>query len=165
MLVLKRGGALLLVVAACVVVACSDDVPVDEPCADIPAGGCPLARGVACEDPACDAVYACRSGGRWELDHSCPPHDGGAKFDAGNSAGDARADAETQPVDAAVDAPEGAYGGPGCEPLQPPDCTVGFALACPSGCCGCEDLFVCKDDGWTAWGSCSEGADGGITPL
>ena len=42
-------------------------------------------------------------------------------------------------------APFGAFGGPGCADLEPPDCPLGLALSC-NACCGCEDLFVCIDD-------------------
>ena len=35
---------------------------------------------------------------------------------------------------------------------QAPDCSLGFALACPMGCCGCEDLFVCQGGGWSYCG-------------
>ncbi len=126
-------------------------------CKDIPDGGCPLSHGVACEDPACVAAYACNAG-TWTLDHVCAPRDA-AIGDAGNDA-DARAHI---PRDGAFDAPPGANGGPGCTDLQPPECTLGLALACPNDqCCGCDDLFVCADGGWNAWGTCSD--DGGIVP-
>jgi hypothetical protein len=55
---------------------------------------------------------------------------------------------------------EGAFGGPGCVDLQAPDCPLGLAISCPNGCCGCEDLFVCRNGGWNLWGQC---VDGGIT--
>jgi hypothetical protein len=127
-------------------------------CKGVPAGGCPLAHGQACADPTCAAAYACNPDGTWTLDHACPGYD--ASVDAFTL--DA-ADAATSPAfDAAgVDA-AGANGGPGCAPLQTPECALGLALACPSECCGCEDLFVCNSGGWSPWGSCS---DAGITPL
>jgi hypothetical protein len=131
----------LLAVPAC------DDTLADKPCTGVPAGGCPLSRGVACEDPACEAVYLCRPGNVWELDRMCPPREAGAPRDAAP---------DTPPIfDAAVDAPPGANGGPGCGPLQAPDCQLGLALVCPAGCCDCEDLFVCQNGGWVAWGTCS----------
>jgi hypothetical protein len=132
--------------------ACSDPVT-EHPCTSIPSGGCPLSRGVACEDPTCEAVYACRPGNVWELDHTCPAHEAGEPHDAAT---------ETAPPirDGAIDAPPGANGGPGCGPLQAPDCMLGFALVCPSGCCDCEDLFVCQNGGWVTWGTCS--LDAGI---
>lgn len=134
--------------------ACSE-VPAERACTSIPAGGCPLSRGVACEDPACEAVYACRAGNVWELDHACPPREAGPP--------PVEAGIDARPiVDAAVDAPAGANGGPGCDPLQLPDCMLGFALVCPSGCCDCEDLYVCQGGGWAIWGTCSAAA--GIRP-
>ena len=136
---------LTLLVAA----ACGDPVT-DHACTAIPAGGCPLSRGVACEDPSCAAVFACRPGNVWELDHTCPAREAGAPHDAAVDAPPVR--------DAAVDAPPGANGGPGCNPLQTPDCALGPALVCPSGCCDCEDLFVCQNGGWVAWGTCSLGS-------
>jgi len=145
-----RAIAIALVAAAVAFGACSESPP-GELCKDIPDGGCPLSHGVACDDPSCAAVYAC-SAGKWSLDHVCP-----ARSDAG--AGDAQPrDASTR--DVAIDAPPGAYGGPGCGDLQPPDCSLGFALACPSDCCDCTDLYVCADGGWSFWGQCL--LDGGI---
>jgi len=122
-------------------------------CTNVPAGGCPLSRGVSCEDPTCAAVYACRDGNVWELDRTCPPREAGAPVDAGE-ASDAADAAPNPPRDASTDAPPGAYGGPGCDVLQLPDCSLGLALACPSGCCGCEDLFVCESGGWSYWSTC-----------
>lgn len=140
---------------------CSGDLPVDQPCTNIPAGGCPLAYGKECDDPACEAAYACREGNRWELDHVCPAHDAGTPNDASAGSNDAARDASDAEAsdDAAMapDAPEGAYGGPGCPPLQSPDCMVGFALACPTDCCDCEDLFVCRNGAWYEWGTCQDG--------
>lgn len=130
--------------------SCADDGPTVEACTAIPAGGCPLSRGVACADETCEAVYACRPGNVWELDHMCPPRDGGVRREAGT---DASLDASA-PFDAGADAPPGANGGPGCGPLQAPDCALGLALACSAGCCGCEDLFVCDNGGWTYWSTC-----------
>lgn len=140
---------------------CNDDWPTATACRGIPEGGCPLSHGVACEDPSCKAVYACREGNQWEFAGECPPHpdqpDAGSVVDADDAGTDA-----TPSADASIDAPEGAYGGPGCEYLQAPDCTVGLALACGAGCCGCEDLFVCKNGGWEFWGVCG---DAGIEPF
>jgi hypothetical protein len=131
-----------------------DDGPVPQPCSNIPPGGCPIARGVSCADPACEAVYACRPGNVWELQYRCPERDGGSR----PSPLDAAVDEPTAPaIDASIDAPEGAFGGPGCPSLQAPDCALGLALSCGQGCCGCEDLFVCEDGAWTLWGVCSDG--------
>ncbi|MBS2016525.1 MAG: hypothetical protein JST00_26815 [Deltaproteobacteria bacterium] len=147
-------GVVIGLLAAFAIASCEDGETARE-CTDIPAGGCPLSRGVACSDPACEATYACLPGNVWELRERCP-----ARPDAG--AKDAAAPDALAPIDAAIDAPPGAYGGPGCGPLQAPDCALGTALSCPpgAGCCDCEDLFVCEDRGWTAWGTCS--LDGGI---
>lgn len=140
------------VIAVAAMPSCSGGATA-QPCTDIPAGGCPISRGLACDDPACAAVYACRSGNVWELERTCPPRDAGA-LDASPPA-DAAIEA-APPFDASADAPPGANGGPGCGPLQPPDCSLGFALACSSGCCGCEDLFVCESGGWNLWSTCKE---------
>jgi hypothetical protein len=59
-------------------------------------------------------------------------------------------------IDASIDAPPGAFGGPGCPSLQTPDCALGLALACDIHCCGCEDLFVCEEGGWALWGYCGD---------
>jgi hypothetical protein len=137
--------------------SCDDGSNPDEPCTGIPEGGCPLSHGVACDDPACEAAYACHPGNVWTLDHVCPAHEGGV--DASEASADVEAAA---PFDASIDAPPGAFGGPGCPSLEPPDCMLGFALSCPNGCCDCQDLYVCQNEGWTLWGSCSD--DGGIHP-
>jgi hypothetical protein len=145
--------------AAALVAACSADDPTPQLCSNIPEGGCPLSHGVACDDPSCVNVYACYNGS-WTLDHTCPARDGGAGIDGGSS--DA-SNAETgNAADVSIDAPPGAFGGPGCPDLQEPDCSLGTALTCPShgDCCGCEDLFVCQNGAWLAWGSC---VDGGIS--
>jgi hypothetical protein len=143
--------------------ACEDD-PVAHPCTNIPPGGCPLSDGVACEDPTCLAVYLCRSNNVWELSQMCPAHEGGIADAAGGvldggdaEAGDAAAGTPTAEFDASLDAPPGANGGPGCEDLQVPDCSLGLALACGPGCCGCGDLFVCNQGGWDVWGECTDG--------
>ncbi|AKU96836.1 hypothetical protein AKJ09_03500 [Labilithrix luteola] len=140
-----------------IVTACSGDAPTASACTNIPAGGCPLSRGVACEDLSCEAVYRCLDGNQWVLDHACPAHDASSvEHDAEADAADA-SDGGASVRDAAIDAPPGASGGPGCDTLQVPDCSLGFALACPSGCCECEDLFVCQNGGWEYWGSCVDG--------
>lgn len=145
------GGLVVLTAMA----SCGD-AQTAETCTNVPAGGCPIARGVACEDPACEAVYACRPGNVWELERRCPPREGGAgEAGAPDAAADAPSEA-TRPFDASIDAPPGAAGGPGCASLQAPDCALALALACPSGCCGCEDLFVCESGGWTYWSTCTE---------
>lgn len=140
--------------AALIVLACSDDGVTASPCTSIPAGGCPIAHGVACEDPSCEAVYACQPENVWTLVQRCPAHDAAAREPSDASPD---ADAAPAPRDAAIDAPPGAFGGPGCGDLVLPDCPLGVALACGSGCCGCEDLFVCNAGGWDLWGACGDG--------
>ena len=140
-----------------VAVACSSP-PTPIECTDVPDGGCPQDNGAnVCEDPSCNAVYDC-VGGKWVFDKACPahPHDASTGPDSG--------DATMQLPDVAVDwrVPDGAFGGPGCPDLQLPDCSVGTALACSgsTGCCGCQDLWVCDNGGWITWGTCG---DAGIT--
>jgi hypothetical protein len=137
-------------IAIGIVTSCSEG-PTAAPCTDIPPGGCPISRVVACDDPACEAVYACRLGNEWELTKRCPPREAGAARDAYVP--------PPPSFDASFDAPPGAYGGPGCGSLQPPDCALGVVLGCNGGCCGCEDLFVCENGGWELWGTCAP--DGG----
>lgn len=146
-------ASLFVVVTSVALFAACDDEAVPEPCSNIPAGGCPLSRGVACEDLACEAVYFCRPNNVWELKEQCPARDAGPVPDASIP--------ETAPpppiFDASIDAPPGAFGGPGCDALQAPECALGLALACGAGCCGCEDLYICEAGGWTLWGTCSDG--------
>jgi hypothetical protein len=137
----------VLALAVALVIACGDGAT-PTACSNIPKDGCPLSYGRACDDP----VYACLPGNRWELRGTCAPRDAGT-IDSGGVV------VEAGPRDASIDV-EGAFGGPGCVDLQPPDCTLGTAVLCPSGCCGCEDLFVCRDGGWSAWGVC--GPDGAL---
>ena len=141
---------------AVLVWACSDAQQITQ-CHDIPAGGCPVQGGVECDDPTCAAAYTCNQDGGWTLAHACPSRDGSAQ--------DTGIDAPPPPNDAGydIDAPPGAFGGPGCNALETPDCPLGYALICKSGCCDCEDLYVCDDGGWDPWGTCSDEA--GITPL
>src|SRR5262249_23567482 len=71
---------------------------------DVPAGGCPLSHGRACDDPACEAAYACNPDGTWTLDHPCPACDASVAADASDV---------SAPRDASsIDAPPGASGGP-----------------------------------------------------
>jgi hypothetical protein len=135
--------------ALALAIACDGSDPQQEPCKDIPAGGCPLSNGVACQDPSCVAAYACNADGTWTLDHACPGADA-ATTDAPTetAAPEMRFDASF------IDAPAGANGGPGCTGLEQPDCALGDVLACPSGCCNCEDLYVCANGGWNHWGTC-----------
>lgn len=150
---LRRATSIVLVfvfaLGACAVVACQGDLPVPGKCTDIPAGGCPRADG-ACADPSCAALYVCTSASEWRFDSACPARD--AAVDAPHvSVVDAAAIR-----DVSVDVP-GASGGPGCDPLDAPDCPLATAAACGASCCGCEDLFVCESGGWTLWGACVDG--------
>ena len=130
--------------------ACGDQQPIVQ-CHDIPAGGCPVQGGVECDDPTCAAAYKCNQDGGWTLAHTCPAHDGSVQ--------DTNIDSPP-PSDAGydIDAPPGAFGGPGCGALEPPDCPLGQALICNGGCCDCTDLYVCDDGGWDPWGTCSDDA-------
>ncbi len=136
--------------------ACNGEIPVPSACTNIPAGGCPSSFGAACTDPTCAAVYACTSTGAWSLVRSCPARDGGAAAGPSDARGDAPGSRDVE-----ADVP-GANGGPGCQDLQSPDCPLGVGLACGTGCCGCEDLFVCAARGWSLWGTCGDG--GAIVP-
>jgi hypothetical protein len=154
-----RPVLLLLGAALAAAGACTTASPDAHLCTDVPAGGCPLSNGVACDDPSCAAAYACNPDGTWTLDHVCPARDAGA-VDASDSGV-----ADTAPVgfDAAgIDAPPGAGGGPGCVDPEAPDCWLDQALTCPAGsndpCCGCENLFVCANGGQLPWGYCSPDA-------
>ena len=153
---MRGWGAAFVLVAITAAWACGDD-PVAPMCAAIPAGGCPSSIGPACNDPSCASIYACVEPGSWRLLRECPARDAGA--DA-STTGDAASDAPLL-RDVQIDVP-GANGGPGCGALEPPDCMLGFAAACPVGCCGCEDLFVCGGGSWNAWGTSGDG--GALVP-
>lgn len=132
-----------------------DSVPSEVQCHDVPDGGCPVDNGAnVCQDPSCDAVYACVNG-KWNLQQVCPPR----PHDASPPPADAGEGGAA--FDAHIDAPPGGNGGPGCADLQMPDCTADEGLACAqtSDCCGCTDLWVCDNGGWNLWGEC---VDGGI---
>lgn len=135
--------------------ACTDQGIIPS-CYGIPDGGCPVQGGVECMDPTCAAAYTCGVDGGWVFSHVCPPLDASVQ--------DTSIDVPT-PNDAGydIDAPPGAFGGPGCNALEPPDCPLGQALLCTNGCCGCSDLYVCDDGGWNPWGACAD--DAGITKL
>lgn len=130
--------------------ACNDTQPIVQ-CNDIPDGGCPSQEGVACQDPTCAAAYTCEPDGGWALAYTCPARD--AEVDSTSNDAPSPNDAGYD-----IDAPPGAFGGPGCEALEMPDCPLGEALLCQNGCCGCGDLWVCDDGGWDPWGTCSDDA-------
>lgn len=129
--------------------SCQEPLPQASACYDIPAGGCPRTGAEVCNDTACEKVYACVDG-QWSFVAACGPRDAG-------SARDRETLDAPPPREASIDAPPGAYGGPGCPALDVPDCALGTALGCSQGCCGCEDLFVCASGGWTLWGRCRAG--------
>jgi hypothetical protein len=130
-----------------IIVAC-DGGSLIASCHDIPDGGCPQQGGVECQDPTCAAAYTCQADGGWSFAYACPAQDSGPPDVA----------PDTPVLDAGydIDAPPGAFGGPGCTDLEPPDCPLGEALICSAGCCGCIDLFVCDDGGWDPWGACTD---------
>lgn len=144
-------------VMLCVVLAwlaaCSDDAVTASPCGEIPTTGCPVARGIdVCgQDASCTATYSC-VGTSWKLAQTCPRRVQDASSDSPTDAG-----RETSVQDASIAIPAGGYGGEGCTALEPPDCTAAAGIVCPSGCCGCEDLFVCTSGAWFLWGACDNG--------
>jgi len=153
-----RRFALGVAVAACASVAlaaaaaCSDDAAFSE-CHEIPQAGCPRSADNVCDDPTCASAYVCRAS-KWELAYTCPAREASA-----DAARPAPSDASSAPRDAGIDVDfPGAAGGPGCPALETPDCTLAAAAVCPSGCCGCENLFVCVNEGWSSWGYCDEDA-------
>jgi hypothetical protein len=156
---LLAAARLLLALAPSPLVAACNGAPPPLQCPEIPKGGCPPDNGATvCSDPTCAAIYDCVNGA-WSLQMTCPqpPHDAAAA-DAHEAAPDGGL-----PLDATtIDAPPGAFGGPGCISLEMPDCPAGTGLECASqlGCCGCQDLFVCDDGGWNLWGECG---DAGVT--
>jgi hypothetical protein len=150
----KRIAAGLLLGLA-LLVACQPTI--DEPvrCKSIPDGGCPVRAGVDnCFDRSCAALYRCNADLSWTQTKVCPE-----RPDAGTP--DASVIDAVAPRDVTIDAPPGAGGGPGCGDLTLPDCNLLFAIGCPQGCCGCEDVFVCANGGWNTWGVC---ANGQLTP-
>jgi hypothetical protein len=119
-------------------------------CKNIPAGGCPDRAGVDdCLDRTCTELYRCNADQSWTKTSVCVGNEAGA-VDA--SVADTR-----PPRDVSIDAPPGAGGGPGCGDLTLPDCNLLYALECPRDCCGCEDIFICANGGWNAWGTCVGG--------
>ncbi|HEX8790020.1 MAG TPA: hypothetical protein VF765_03655 [Polyangiaceae bacterium] len=143
------------VVLACALCCACDSTLEATPCHDVPDGGCPLDNGAnVCQDPSCNAAYACVDGG-WVRTQVCPPH----PHDAATPPADAGEGGST--FDVSIDVPPGGNGGPGCTDLELPDCPAAVGIACVQspGCCGCTDLWVCDDGGWDLWGEC---ADGGI---
>ncbi|HEY1696343.1 MAG TPA: hypothetical protein VGG39_29465 [Polyangiaceae bacterium] len=131
--------------------ACKDTPP-PPTCTDLAPPACPEDNGAdVCQDPTCASVYSCQDGS-WVFLHDCSSYDPEAGVHPAE-AGEAGPE-----FDANVDAPPGAYGGPGCVDLENPDCPLGTGIACVNspGCCDCEDLYVCDDGAWDLWGECSD---------
>ncbi len=132
----------LLTLVAATLLGCPDDPVGAVPCGTIPALGCPD-KGQECRDPTCASLYKCLDG-VWRFTLACD-YDGTPRPPREASA----------PVDAGYD-PEELK----CPPLEEPDCPRSRALACPSGCCSCEDVFRCVNAGWELAGGC---VDGGLS--
>jgi hypothetical protein len=156
-----RAGVLALtalVAGAALPAGGCSDAPTVTPCGEIPAGGCPHARGGTCEDPACAGLYDCVDGS-WTRALECSA-DGGSD---GGDGGDAGPGPTCSPVTIA-------HVGEvtGCKPdLQNPDCPVAAAeTACRESACltGCLDFFLCTKAGWTVVASCDEQGDLSIVP-
>ena len=153
--------ALALSAAALIVVACQGTLIAPTDCGVIPAGGCIDKGGTVdqCGDPACTALYSCAGDsptaltGVWVHGRDCPARPAPVAVDSGTE--DAAPDASPR-SDAGLpsDLPPGAFGGPDCVSLEIPDCALAVGYGCPTDCCGCEELFVCKAGGWDSWGSC-----------
>lgn len=150
--ILVSTSALALGLAGAFVFAC-DGEKIDISCKEIPDGGCPRSgdADLCTVDPTCQAVYAC-SDTQWTLVTTCGPR---PLVDASRTETDAPPPSDASFFDGPL--PDGAFGGPGCLDLQAPDCSLGLAATCGQGCCGCEDLFVCKSGVWTAYGACQNG--------
>jgi hypothetical protein len=145
----RAKGLLFLALLAC------GDTPPPRACADLPPPACPSDSDAdVCADLTCASVYECEDG-TWVFARSCPDY----SPEAGARPADASSEDARAIPDAPVDAPPGAYGGPGCTALELPDCSLGTALGCAStpDCCGCQDLYVCVNGGWNLWGACTGG--------
>ena len=143
--------------------ACDGQRIGDTDCGVIPEGGCPSTGVDACLDRECAATWRCVETnsealtGTWQQVAVCPARDAGpdAASDAADASSADASSADASRFDGAL--PDGAGGGATCPVLETPDCPLALAAACPSGCCGCEDLFVCTSSGWDAWGYCADG--------
>jgi len=155
--------AFCLAALGCALAFACSDTTINKTCTGIPKGGCPGDDSTNCVDTTCEAIYSNDSACVWSFVQKCPgyipPHDGPP--DALTEAGDAVAEAPLP--DAGFTLPSGAAGGPGCEDLENPDCSVATAVACGKYCCGCEDLYVCVEGGWNLWGGCTDA--GLVEPL
>jgi hypothetical protein len=144
--------------------ACDGQRIADTDCGVIPDGGCPATLGVdACTDRECASTWRCVETnteavtGVWQQVAVCPAREAGtdAASDSGADAGADVSVSDASRFDGTL--PDGAGGGGTCPVLEAPDCPLALAAGCPSGCCGCEDLFVCTSSGWDAWGYCADG--------
>ena len=127
--------------------ACDEGLQVGSGCGAIASGGCPGESQENCADPACVFVALCDVGvGRWNVVSTCDRRagDGGVLADGG-----------ALPVSDAAVRDGGSSSSTGCPPLQEPDCSDMTRAACPSGCCGCEDVFRCVSGGWDYVGPCN----------
>jgi hypothetical protein len=169
---MKKEACVLVFVTALTAAACTGTNTTTTSCRNIPANGCPVVTDDReCEDPSCAAAYSCNNGA-WTLDHTCSAFDGGHAEappfvpDAGlPDAGSGEGGEGDCPDAQGFDAPPGAGGGPGCGPLDPPDCPLSRALSCDpasaTACNECDSFFACVDGAWIFWGGCS--SEGGVT--
>jgi len=129
--------------------ACSDNGAIRERCGALEADGCPGETLASCADLACAFVARCDvASGAWTRVATCParPVDAGTVEAASDAA---IADA------VAPGAEDAGSSSAGCPPLEVPDCSESTRAACPSGCCGCEDVFRCVAGGWDYVGACN----------
>ena len=152
--ILVAFGVLATGVAGILIFACDGD-KIEVSCDEIPAGGCPKSgdTDVCAADPSCKAVYACNDT-KWTRLATCPDRPD-VNADAATAEADTAPPRDASFVDGPL--PEGAWGGPGCLDLQEPDCSLGLAATCGQGCCGCEDVFLCTNGAWVAYGFCQDG--------
>ncbi|WP_156339013.1 hypothetical protein [Chondromyces crocatus] len=120
-------------------------------CGEIPEDGCPIGRGGTCDDEVCAALYDCTEG-NWVQVVDCE-WDGSSMGGGGAGSGDGGAGGcEPLQIDRTGEAV-------GCLPaLRDPDCPVAAADMCEASVCltGCEDFFLCTEQGWREVAYCSE---------
>ena len=129
--------------------ACAESGAIHERCGALEADGCPGETLASCADTACAYVARCDlSSATWTRVATCPARlvDGGT-VDAASDGGGTDA--------VAVEGGDAGSSSAGCPPLEPPDCSEAMRAACPSGCCGCEDVFRCIAGGWDYVGPCN----------
>ena len=132
-------------------------IPTGTGCSDIPAGGCPTDRGGTCDDPTCNALYACNAGA-WSILQWCDQPDGGAGGgDAGGGDGGPRDGGPCTPVSINTTGET-----QDCTPdLEGTDCSVEAALGCEETACltGCSDFYLCTAPGWVHVAYCDDNGD------